>query len=150
MSATQTQPKLTVSQRLAKAENLLMDAGEIISQIKFEAEQQEKGTATTPTPTATYVETKHNQYGPYPATAKPSVTKKVTVEEVKKALPADLVDCLDVAPREQGTVIIIKTTGYLGSDNFSKIFAIIKGLGGEYISAGRDSHFKIKAVQGGN
>lgn len=39
--------------------------------------------------------------------------------------------------------IIIKPRQYLGSENFAKIASIIRGAGGEYISAGKDSHFRI-------
>ena len=39
--------------------------------------------------------------------------------------------------------IIIKPRQFLGSDNFAKIAAIIRSNGGEYISAGKESHFRI-------
>jgi hypothetical protein len=44
---------------------------------------------------------------------------------------------------EKGDYIIIKPRQYLGSENFAKIASIIRGTGGEYISAGKDSHFRI-------
>jgi hypothetical protein len=44
---------------------------------------------------------------------------------------------------ETETYIIIKPRQYLGSENFARIASIIRGIGGEYVSAGRDSHFRI-------
>ena len=44
-------------------------------------------------------------------------------------------------------VLIVRPAHYLGSDNFGKIAAIVRGLGGNYVSAGKNSHFEIpKAV----
>jgi hypothetical protein len=39
--------------------------------------------------------------------------------------------------------IVIKPRQFLGSDNFAKIAAITRNNGGEYISAGKESHFRI-------
>lgn len=40
---------------------------------------------------------------------------------------------------------LIKPRQYLGSENFKRIASIVQAqLGGEYISAGRDSHWRIK------
>jgi len=44
----------------------------------------------------------------------------------------DKKDFIKVTPRQ-----------YLGSDNFAKIASTVREAGGEYISAGRDSHFRI-------
>lgn len=144
MSATTTQqPKLTTVQRLTKAENLLMDAAEIINQLKFEQQNIEKGTATTPTASQPTQAQKPTQ----PAS---TTGKKLTIEDVKKALPADLVDRLDIAYREAGKIIMVKPIAFLGSDNFAKVAQAIKNtLKGEYISAGKESRFEIKITQGG-
>jgi hypothetical protein len=32
---------------------------------------------------------------------------------------------------------------FLGSENFAKIASAVRGMGGEYISAGKDSHFRV-------
>jgi hypothetical protein len=39
--------------------------------------------------------------------------------------------------------VIIKPKRFLGSDNFAKIASALTEAGGEYISAGKNSHFKI-------
>jgi hypothetical protein len=38
---------------------------------------------------------------------------------------------------------IIRTKSFLGSDNFGKIAQVVRGLGGEYVSAGKASHFRV-------
>lgn len=43
----------------------------------------------------------------------------------------------------QGNFIIVKTKQYLNTDDFEELRGIVRGFGGEYVSAGKDSHFKI-------
>ncbi|NIV44534.1 hypothetical protein GWN49_06630 [Candidatus Bathyarchaeota archaeon] len=44
---------------------------------------------------------------------------------------------------EKKEYVSIKPRQYLGSDNFAKIASIIRDEGGEYISAGKESHFRV-------
>ena len=44
---------------------------------------------------------------------------------------------------EEDRYIVIKPRQFLGSENFAKIAQILRDNDGEYISAGRDSHFRI-------
>ncbi len=44
---------------------------------------------------------------------------------------------------EMEEYIIIKPRQYLGSENFAKIASIVREEDGEYISAGRESHFRL-------
>ncbi len=44
---------------------------------------------------------------------------------------------------EKGDYIIIKLMGFLGSEKFAKIASAVRGMGGEYISAGKESHFRV-------
>ena len=55
--------------------------------------------------------------------------------------PGDLEELLEFEETEE--YIKIKPRGYLGSDKFAKIASIVRGAGGEYVSAGRESHFRI-------
>jgi len=64
-----------------------------------------------------------------------------SVEGVRGAFSSDLEEMLIF--EEAGDYIVIKTRRFLGSDNFAKIASIVRSLGGEYISAGKDSHFKV-------
>jgi hypothetical protein len=80
---------------------------------------------------------------PLPKPSLPSIpaTRMRGVEDVKMMFPDELEGLLNFT--EEGNFIKIKPRQYLGSDNFAKIASIIRGAGGEYISAGKDSHFRI-------
>lgn len=71
----------------------------------------------------------------------PSEVKKRSVDDVRTLFPKDLEDMLLFEEREE--YIVIKPRQYLGSDNFAKIASIIREQGGEYISAGKESHFRL-------
>ena len=64
-----------------------------------------------------------------------------TVENVRESFSSDLEKMLTFEETED--YIVIKPRRFLGSDNFAKIASIIRSLGGEYISAGKGSHFKV-------
>ncbi len=44
---------------------------------------------------------------------------------------------------QKADMVIIKPRQFLGSENFAKIADIIKKHGGDYVSAGKGSHFRI-------
>jgi len=64
-----------------------------------------------------------------------------TIEDIRVLFSSDLEEMLTF--EESGNYIVIKPRRFLGSDNFAKIASIIRGAGGEYISAGKQSHFKV-------
>ena len=64
-----------------------------------------------------------------------------TIEDVRMLFPEDLKNMLMFEEVEE--YIIIKPRQYLGSENFAKIASIIREEDGEYISAGRESHFRL-------
>ena len=63
------------------------------------------------------------------------------VEDVRMMFTKELEELLIFEDKE--SYIKVKPRQYLGSDNFAKIASTIREAGGEYISAGRDSHFRI-------
>lgn len=63
------------------------------------------------------------------------------VEDAKMLFPRELEDMLTFEEKKE--YIAIKPRQYLGSDNFKKIAAIIRGAGGEYVPGGKQSHFRI-------
>ena len=67
--------------------------------------------------------------------------KEKSVDNVRLALPEDLEALLSF--REKDDYIMVKPRRFLGSENFAKIASAVRGLGGEYISAGKDSHFRV-------
>jgi hypothetical protein len=70
-----------------------------------------------------------------------SSEKKRGINEFKQAFSSELVGMLLF--EESGSFVIVKPRRFLGSDNFAKIASVVRELGGEYVSAGRNSHFKI-------
>jgi hypothetical protein len=67
--------------------------------------------------------------------------KKKTVDDVRLAFPEDLEALLSFQEKED--YIMVKPRQFLGSENFAKIASAVRGMGGEYISAGKDSHFRV-------
>ena len=79
-----------------------------------------------------------------PTTLTPNVVsteKRKSINEVRNSFSKDLERLLDF--KEDPSFIIIKPKQFLGSENFARIASIARELGGEYISAGRDSHFRV-------
>lgn len=79
---------------------------------------------------------------PPPLAAKPSKAVAKGLEDIRMMFPENLEAMLLFEDKE--SYIRIKPKQYLGSDNFAKIASIVRGAGGEYISAGRDSHFRMQ------
>ena len=67
--------------------------------------------------------------------------KKKSIDDVRVAFPEDLEALLGF--QEKGDYIMVKPRQFLGSENFAKIASAVRGMGGEYISAGKDSHFRV-------
>lgn len=78
---------------------------------------------------------------PAPTAPQPVVEKTRAIEDIKMMFPEDLENLLNYEEKED--YIIIKPRQFLGSENFAKIASIVRGMGGEYISAGKASHFRV-------
>ncbi len=81
-----------------------------------------------------------------PATAQAPATRDVStkqrsLDDIRVSFPEELEARLTF--EEKGEYIIIKPKQFLGSENFAKIASAVRGMGGEYISAGKDSHFRV-------
>jgi hypothetical protein len=63
------------------------------------------------------------------------------LEDIKMMFPEELEALLSF--EDKGEFIMIKPRQFLGSENFAKIASIVRSAGGEYKSAGKDSHFKV-------
>ena len=71
----------------------------------------------------------------------PTGQKLRTLDEIRMSFPEELESLLGF--EEKGDYIIIKLMGFLGSEKFAKIASAVRGMGGEYISAGKESHFRV-------
>ena len=49
----------------------------------------------------------------------------------------------DLTFEEAFGFILVKPRAYLGSERFGKIAALVRDADGEYVSAGKDSHFRL-------
>lgn len=71
---------------------------------------------------------------------------EISLEDARKMLPNELLEKISLE-KAKG-YIIIRPKQYLGSKLFSELAdIIINKLNGEYISAGRDSHFRIQSAK---
>lgn len=75
-----------------------------------------------------------------PATPTPTVRMR-SISDVRAIFPKELENMLTF--EETGKYIVIKPRQYLGSENFAKIASLVRSAGGEYISAGKESHFRV-------
>jgi hypothetical protein len=78
---------------------------------------------------------------PAPVFQSGETSKVRALEDIRMSFPEELEARLGF--EEKGDYIIIKPKQFLGSDNFAKIASAVRGMGGEYISAGKDSHFRV-------
>jgi hypothetical protein len=76
-----------------------------------------------------------------PAPPRETSAKQRSLDDIRMSFPEELEARLSF--EEKGDYIIIKPKQFLGSENFAKIASAARGMGGEYISAGKDSHFRI-------
>lgn len=83
------------------------------------------------------------QSAPAPTlTSVPAPEMSPKVKEILTALES-VKDLLRIDSDSSTMVVIVRPAQFLGSDNFSKVATIVRGLGGQYVSAGKNSHFEI-------
>lgn len=78
---------------------------------------------------------------PSQTVASKSSERMQSIDDVKLMFPEDLGNLLSFEEKEDH--IIIKPRQFLGSENFAKIASVVRGMGGEYVSAGKASHFRV-------
>jgi hypothetical protein len=77
-----------------------------------------------------------------PPTPLPRPAEKIkAIEDIKMMFPDDLESLLSFEAKED--YVIIKPRQFLGSENFSKIASAVRQMGGDYVSAGKASHFRV-------
>jgi hypothetical protein len=75
----------------------------------------------------------------------PQAEKPLGIEDVKMMFPEDLEGLLNF--EDKGEYVKITPRQYLGAENFAKIAQIVRGAGGDYISAGKESHFRVPKIR---
>jgi hypothetical protein len=127
-----------MSERKPNTEEILHRLGEVLDILKKISEDLQdisKSLRAVSQPAAPIAAT---TAAPKPPTPKP-VSKRI--EDIRMMFPEDLEAMLDFEDRED--FIKITPRQYLGSENFAKIASAVRDAGGEYVSAGRDSHFRV-------
>ena len=86
----------------------------------------------------------HQTFSPaeIPSSTKLELTSSSqSVQTIKSKFPKGLEELLNFEGKED--YVLVKPRAFLGSENFAKIASIIRDIGGDYVSAGKDSHFRI-------
>lgn len=75
-------------------------------------------------------------------------TKPVSnrILEIRKTLE-EFKDLLLIDEETSTLSVIVRPKQFLGAENFSKIASAIRGIGGQYVSAGKNSHFEISKAE---
>jgi hypothetical protein len=76
------------------------------------------------------------------------MSESKSVVDIKAMFDQYLQDHLNFI--EEKGFVILKPKEYLGSENFAKVIAIVKKNGGEYVSAGKESHFRFQKAYDGS
>lgn len=76
-----------------------------------------------------------------PSTTKPPSGQREIIDDVKMMFPEELKKLLSFEEVEDH--IVIKPRQFLGSENFASIASTVRDMGGDYISAGKESHFRV-------
>jgi hypothetical protein len=71
-------------------------------------------------------------------------TKQRTIDDIRMSFPEEIEINLDFI--EQDNKFIIKIRKMLPADIFTKIASTVKGMGGKYVSAGKDSRFEVGKI----
>lgn len=115
---------------------IMEDLKQVTSSLKSLAVSQITRPVTAPPPT------------PLPQAPSPpiagmpkAVEKSKMLEDIKMLFPEDLENLLSFEEKDE--YVMIKPRQFLGSDNFAKIASVVRGVGGDYISAGKASHFRV-------
>lgn len=119
----------------------LKDLTEIIAGIKALLEKQQTVAVRTDVkdkPTAAPQPTQ-----PAPTSSAPDAK----LEKIKLSFPEELLKLITINSEENNMFYIIRPKEFLGSENFAKIASAVRSLGGEYVSQGKSSHFRISKAQ---
>lgn len=72
----------------------------------------------------------------------PPTEQTPRVKEILVALEP-VKDLLKIDTEGSAMFVMVKPAQFLGPENFAKVASIIRAIGGQYVSAGKNSHFEI-------
>lgn len=135
--------KEKLNQLLQKVDELTVSLNKISEELRSVSASLKSlavGQITQPT-TKAYTVTQVSGSSPALASTAAPTSKQRSLDDIRMSFPEELEARLSF--EEKGDYIIIKPKQFLGSENFAKIASAVRGMGGEYISAGKDSHFRV-------
>ena len=127
-----------MSAKKEKLDTLVERIDELLVVLKRVSEDLRDVSASIKSEVAPQV-TKKSTQAPLPGASDASAKKQL--DNLRMAFPENLENLLEF--EDKGDYLMVKPKGFLGSENFAKIASAVRGMGGEYISAGRDSHFRV-------
>jgi len=122
-----------------KLENLLERIDEILLVLKGISDDLRTVSASLKSMAVSQITHPTQQTAAQPSREVPG--KQKSIEDIRMSFPEDLENLLNF--EEKPDYIMVKPRQFLGSENFAKIASAVRGMGGEYISAGKDSHFRV-------
>jgi len=125
-----------MSSEKEKLENLLERLNEILLVLKSISEELRTVSASLKSMAVSQITHPVGQ-----AQAVVSSEGQKSLEDFRMSFPEDLKNLLSF--EDKTDYVMIKPRQFLGSENFAKIASTVRSLGGEYISAGKDSHFRV-------
>jgi hypothetical protein len=136
--------KEKLNQLLQKVEEITVTLNKVSEELRSVSASLKSlavGQITSQPTTKTYTPTPTLAPSPTPASSAAQPSKQRSLDDIRMSFPEELEARLSF--EEKGDYIIIKPKQFLGSENFAKIASAVRGMGGEYISAGKDSHFRV-------
>jgi hypothetical protein len=124
---------------LSVLKNVSEDLKTVSSSLKSMAVAQITSSQASPTPRPVPSESPLHSAASTPQA--PPEAKSQDVNDIRTMFSPDLTNLLLF--EDKGEYVMIKPKQFLGSENFAKIASTVRSVGGEYVSAGRDSHFRV-------
>ncbi len=136
--------KEKINQLLQRVEELTVTLSKVSEELRSVSASLKSlavGQITQPPTVHVVSSTPKVQSTPTVITPPTEAPKQRSLDDIRMSFPEELEARLGF--EEKGDYIIIKPKQFLGSENFAKIASAVRGMGGEYISAGKDSHFRV-------
>ncbi len=130
--------KQTTEELLQKIDETLVILKDILQDLTEISKNLKAAMPTQPSPTVAPSPAPAAAPAPLPAASAGALR---SIKDVRTVFSTEFEDMLNFT--ETPEYVIIKPRRFLGSDNFAKIASIVRNNGGEYISAGKESHFRI-------
>jgi len=119
----------------------LVDEMKMLNSVFSKASEQK--TFQTVAPTQPTISNTQPVQSTEPLQMPPKPTEQTPrVKEIISALEP-VADLLKIDTDSSAMFVMVKPASFLGPENFAKVAQVIRSIGGQYVSAGKNSHFEI-------